>query len=77
METSDLITQNNIIACTGLPKLGGSLTKTKPEGAFFASISYLNKMHNFYYFIDGTPVHKLSVLIQHIAAEIIKLIEVA
>ncbi|NNH01257.1 CinA family protein [Acinetobacter sp. ANC 5414] len=64
-----------IVACTGLLKPGGSATKTKPEGTFFTSILYLNKMHNFHYFIDGTPLDKLSVLIQHIAAEIIKLID--
>lgn len=64
-----------VVACTGLLKPGGSATKTKPEGTFFISILYLNKTHNFHYFIDGTPLHRLSVLTQHIAAEIIKLID--
>ena len=64
-----------IIACTGLLKPGGSATKIKPEGTFFISILYLNKIYNFHYFIDGTPLHRLSVLTQYIATEIIKLID--
>ena len=64
-----------IVACTGLLKPGGSATKIKPEGTFFISILYLNKIYNFHYFIDGTPLHRLSVLTQLIAAEIIKLID--
>src|SRR5699024_2164857 len=64
-----------IVACTGLLKPGGSATKIKPEGTFFISILYLNKIYNFRYFIDGTPLHRLSVLTQYIAIEIIKLID--
>ena len=64
-----------IVACTGLLKQGGSATKIKPEGTFFISILYLNKIYNFHYFIDGTPLHRLSVLTQYIATEIIKLID--
>lgn len=64
-----------IVACTGLLKPGGSATKIKPEGTFFISILYLNKIYNFHYFIDGTPLHRLSVLTQYIATEIIKLID--
>lgn len=76
METSDLITQNIIIDCTGLLKLGGSLTKRKPEGAFFASILYLNETRHFHSFIKGMPLLRLFTLM-HITTEIIKLIEVA
>ncbi|WP_407303729.1 CinA family protein [Acinetobacter sp.] len=70
-----LFTQADIVvACTGLLKPGGSATKTKPEGTFFISILYLNKTHNFHYFINGTPLHRLSVLTHYIAVEIIQLI---
>lgn len=71
-----LFTQADIIvACTGLLKPGGSATEIKPEGTFFISILYLNKTHNFHYFIDGTPSEKLAVLTQYVAKEIIKMIE--
>lgn len=71
-----LFTQADIVvACTGLLKPWGSVTKTKPEGTFFTSILYLNETHNFHYFIDGTPLHRLSALTRHIATEIIKLID--
>ena len=71
-----LFTQADIIvACTGLLKPGGSATEIKPEGTFFISILYLNKTHNFHYFIDGTPSEKLTVLTQYVAKEIIKMIE--
>jgi nicotinamide-nucleotide amidase len=64
-----------IVACTGLLKPGGSATESKPEGTFFISILYLNKIHNFHYFIDGTPLKRLAVLSQYIADEITKLIQ--
>ena len=64
-----------IVACTGLLKPGGSATKIKPEGTFFISILYLNKTHNFHYFIDGTPSEKLTVLTEYVAKEIIKMIK--
>ncbi|OTG77040.1 damage-inducible protein CinA [Acinetobacter sp. ANC 4169] len=64
-----------VVACTGLLKPGGSATESKPEGTFFISILYLNKIHNFHYFIDGTPLKRLAVLTQHIADEITKLIQ--
>ena len=71
-----LFTQADIIvACTGLLKPGGSATEIKPEGTFFISILYLNKTHNFHYFIDGTPSEKLALLTQYVAKEIIKMIE--
>ena len=71
-----LFTQADIIvACTGLLKPGGSATEIKPEGTFFISILYLNKIYNFHYFIDGTPSEKLTVLTQYVAKEIIKMIE--
>ena len=71
-----LFTQADIIvACTGLLKPGGSATEIKPEGTFFISILYLNKIYNFHYFIDGTPSEKLAVLTQYVAKEIIKMIE--
>ncbi|UDM37146.1 CinA family protein [Acinetobacter haemolyticus] len=72
----NLFTQADIIvACTGLLKPGGSATENKPEGTFFTSILYLNKTHNFQYFIEGTPLKRLDVLTQYIADEIIKLIQ--
>jgi len=72
----NLFTQADIIvACTGLLKPGGSATESKPEGTFFTSILYLNKIHNFHYFIDGTPLKRLAVLTQYIADEITKLIQ--
>ncbi|WP_312159279.1 CinA family protein [Acinetobacter sp.] len=64
-----------IVACTGLLKPGGSATENKPEGTFFISILYLNEIHNFHYFIQGTPLDKLTLLTQYIAEEIIKLIQ--
>ncbi|MCG2607316.1 CinA family protein [Acinetobacter sp. SM34] len=64
-----------VVACTGLLKPGGSATESKPEGTFFISILYLNKIHNFHYFIDGTPLKRLAVLTQYIADEITKLIQ--
>ena len=71
-----LFTQADIIvACTGLLKPGGSATEIKPEGTFFISILYLNKTHNFHYFIDGTPSEKLTVLTEYVAKEIIKMIK--
>jgi len=71
-----LFTQADIIvACTGLLKPGGSATEIKPEGTFFISILYLNKTHNFHYFIDGTPSEKLALLTQYVAKEIIKMIK--
>ena len=71
-----LFTQADIIvACTGLLKPGGSATEIKPEGTFFISILYLNKIHNFHYFIDGTPSEKLTVLTEYVAKEIIKMIK--
>ena len=76
IQVKKLFTQADIVvACTGLLKPGGSVTKTKPEGTFFTSILYLNETHNFHYFIDGTPLHRLSALTRHIATEIIKLID--
>ena len=72
----NLFTQADIIvACTGLLKPGGSATESKPEGTFFISILYLNKIHNFHYFIDGTPSEKLTVLTEYVAKEIIKMIK--
>ncbi|MPN38222.1 hypothetical protein SDC9_185746 [bioreactor metagenome] len=72
----NLFTQADIIvACTGLLKPGGSATENKPEGTFFTSILYLNKIHNFQYFIEGTALKRLDVLTQYIADEIIKLIQ--
>lgn len=72
----NLFTQADIIvACTGLLKPGGSATEIKPEGTFFISILYLNKIYNFHYFINGTPSEKLAVLTQYVAKEIIKMIE--
>ena len=64
-----------VVACTGLLKPGGSATESKPEGTFFISILYLNKIHNFHYFIDGTPLKRLAVLTQYITDEITKLIQ--
>jgi nicotinamide-nucleotide amidase len=63
-----------VVACTGLLKPGGSATENKPEGTFFISILYLNEIHNFHYFIQGTPLGKLTLLTQYVAEEIIKLI---
>ena len=71
-----LFTQADIIvACTGLLKPGGSATEIKPEGTFFISILYLNKIYNFHYFIDGTPSEKLALLTQYVATEMIKMIK--
>ncbi len=63
-----------VVACTGLLKPGGSATENKPEGTFFISILYLNEIHNFHYFIQGTPLDKLTLLTQYVAEETIKLI---
>ncbi|CAB1212609.1 CinA family protein [Acinetobacter bouvetii] len=66
---------NLVVACTGLLKPGGSATEIKPEGTFFISILFLNTTHNFHYFIEGSPLEKLNQLTQHIAEEMIRLIQ--
>lgn len=72
----NLFTQADIIvACTGLLKPGGSATENKPEGTFFTSILYLDQIHNFQYFIEGTPLKRLNVLTEYIADEVTRLIQ--
>lgn len=64
-----------IVSCTGLLKPGGSATPEKPEGTFFISINFKNKMNNFKYFIEGDPLLRLERLTASVTFEISHILE--
>lgn len=64
-----------VVACTGLLKPGGSATLEKPEGTFFISILFKGQISNYYYFIEGTPLDRLNILTDHVASNILNLIQ--
>lgn len=66
---------NIVVACTGLLKPGGSATPDKPEGTFFISIGYQNETYNYRYLLTGTAIQRLTALTEHVADEILKLIQ--
>jgi nicotinamide-nucleotide amidase len=68
-------TADMIVACTGLLKPGGSATAEKPEGTFFISILFDNTIHNADYFLMGTPMQRLNALTEHVAEQVLRIIQ--
>lgn len=64
-----------VVACTGLLKPGGSATLDKPEGTFYISISFRGQTSNYHYFIEGKPLERLNILTDHVASNILNLIQ--
>lgn len=64
-----------VVACTGLLKPGGSATLEKPEGTFYISISFKGQISNYHYFIEGKPLERLNILTDHVASNILNLIQ--
>lgn len=60
-----------VVACTGLLKPGGSGSIEKPEGTFFISILYHEKVFPFRYFIEGSPLDRLNQLTENVAKEVL------
>lgn len=65
---------NFVVACTGLLKPGGSATIEKPEGTFYISIYYNYQIFNYDYYISGTPLDRLNILTEHVAENILTLL---
>ncbi|OTG83290.1 damage-inducible protein CinA [Acinetobacter sp. ANC 5054] len=65
---------NFVVACTGLLKPGGSATIEKPEGTFYISIYYNYQIFNYDYSISGTPLDRLNILTEHVAENILTLL---
>lgn len=63
-----------IIACTGLLKPGGSATPEKPEGTFFVAINDGSKVHQFQYYLKGSPFERLNKLSAAVAHDMINLL---
>ena len=63
-----------VISCTGLLKPGGSATIEKPEGTFFISIYYQNKLNNFKYLLNGDSLSRLNQLTTYVASEMINIL---
>ena len=63
-----------IIACTGLLKPGGSATPEKPEGTFFVAINDGTQVHQFQYYLKGTPLERLNKLSAVVAHDMINLL---
>lgn len=63
-----------IIACTGLLKPGGSGTPEKPEGTFFVAINNGTQVHQFQYYLKGTPLERLNKLSAVVAHDMINLL---
>ena len=63
-----------IIACTGLLKPGGSATPEKPEGTFFVAINDGTQIHQFQYYLKGSPLERLNKLSAVVAHDMINLL---
>ncbi|WP_180191034.1 CinA family protein [Acinetobacter sp. YH01006] len=63
-----------IIACTGLLKPGGSATPEKPGGTFFVAINDGTQVHQFQYYLKGTPLERLNKLSAVVAHDMINLL---
>jgi len=63
-----------IIACTGLLKPGGSATPENPEGTFFVAINDGTQVHQFQYYLKGTPLERLNKLSAVVAHDMINLL---
>lgn len=63
-----------IIACTGLLKPGGNATPEKPEGTFFVAINDGTQVHQFQYYLKGTPLERLNKLSAVVAHDMINLL---
>lgn len=63
-----------IIACTGLLKPGGSATPEKPEGTFFVAIHDGSQVHQFQYYLKGSPLERLNKLSAVVAHDMINLL---
>ena len=75
IQGKQLFTQADlVISCTGLLKPGGSATIEKPEGTFFISIYYQNKLNNFKYLLNGDSLSRLNQLTTFVASEMINIL---
>ena len=64
-----------VVSCTGLLKAGGSATPSKPEGTFFICINFNNQLIHFRYLIEGTPLERLNILTDYLAAELLVILD--
>ena len=74
-KAKNMFTSDIYVGCTGLLKPGGSETSEKPEGTFFYSILYKNKIYNYRCLFKGKKTEKLNKLIQQICKSLIKIIK--
>lgn len=65
---------NIIVACTGLLKPGGSATLDKPEGTFYIVISYLDRLYEYSFFLEGTPINRLNRLTELVARHLVQIL---